>query len=87
MAEDMAKSGQNQSSAAQASSGESQQQIETTAEADTAALQASALSVPVSDEARCTENTEDLHGFGVFSYDTRENEVHYDHYAAKYDGM
>ena len=28
-----------------------------------------ALEVPASDEARCTANTEDLHGFGVFSYD------------------
>lgn len=56
-------------------------------EANNAAVTVSALAVPVSDEARCTENTEDLHGFGVFSYDTRENEVHYDYYAAKYDGM
>ena len=23
----------------------------------------------------------------MFSYDTQENAVHYDHYAAKYDGM
>ena len=43
--------------------------------------------MPESDEARCTDNTDDLHGFGVFSYDTRENAVHYDFYAPKYDGM
>ena len=42
---------------------------------------------PTHDLARCEANTEDLYGFGVFSQSQQENVVHYDHYAAKYDGM
>ena len=36
---------------------------------------------------RCTENSVDLHEFGVFSYDQTANAAHYNVYAAKYDGM
>ena len=45
------------------------------------------LAEPTSDKGRCEENTEDLHGFGIFSYKQEENRTHYDSYAAKYDGM
>jgi len=50
-------------------------------------VSASNLAEPTSDLGKCTEITEDLHGFGVFSYDTKENVGHYNSYAAKYDTM
>ena len=37
--------------------------------------------------ARCHQNEELIHAFGVFSFDQRENAVHYDKYSSEYDNM
>ena len=80
MAEEMGQraQAQNATSAAQADSQQSN---------DGTVIKTENLSEPVSNVERLTEMEEDVHKFGVFSFDQRENAVHYDQYAAKYDGM
>lgn len=63
-------------------------QVEQTEESVAAAsVDISKLEAPKSDVDRCHTNSDDLHGFGVFSYDQQENATHYNSYAQKYDGM
>jgi len=42
---------------------------------------------PKADLARCYQNEEIIHAFGVFSFDQRENAIHYDKYSTEYDNM
>ena len=50
-------------------------------------VSADKLAEPTSDINKCEESKDDLHNFGVFSKSTEENAVHYNSFAAKYDGM
>ena len=44
-------------------------------------------SSPKADMARCHQNEALIHAFGVFSFDQKENEVHYDKFSSEYDNM
>ena len=42
---------------------------------------------PKSDIDRCHQWTEDIHDFGVFTFEQKRNAEHYDFYSGKYDAM
>lgn len=42
---------------------------------------------PKANMQRCYQNEELIHAFGVFSFDQKENAVHYDKYSTEYDNM
>ncbi len=56
-------------------------------EPEQSTVSATNLSEPTSNIDWLNQNTDDIHNFGVFSTDTAQNAIHYDNFAAKYDGM